>query len=128
MNTLNEGPRDLAFLLSEGNGSVSRDVRTIAAGAGVLAAGTVLGTITANGKFVASPNAEVEGLEGAEVARAILAYGVDATSADVQAVVIDGVGGVEVKGPMLLFHPSVDNTTKRNAKLAQLRAAGIKSR
>lgn len=121
-----EGPRNLAFVLSEGNGKISRDVVTIAAGAGKLEPGTLLGIITASKKYTSSPSAEVVGIEGAEVAKAILAYGVDATSADVEAVVISRQA--EVKEPMLIFHSSVDNANKRTAKLGQLAAVAIIAR
>lgn len=127
MTMKTQGPRNLAFLLTELPGTASREVRTIASGEGKLAAGTILGKVTAGGKFVASPNAQVAGKEGAESGVAILAYAVDATDADVQAVTIEGPG-VEVKDPMLVFHNSVNDAAKRNTKLAQLRAAGIKAR
>lgn len=121
-----ETPRDLAFILSEGNRTRSREVLTIKSGAGKLAAGTVLGKVTADSKYVASPNAEVEGLEGAETATAILGYEVDATSADVDAVCI--TDDAEVKDAMLVFEATVNDSTKRAAKLTQLRAVGIKAR
>lgn len=126
METKTEGTRNLGFLLSESASGLSREVRTIASGEGVLAPGTVLGAITASGKLVASPNASVVGKEGAETATAILAYGVDATDADVEAVVVDAV--CEVKGPELIYHSSVDDATKKAAKATQLRAAIIKVR
>jgi hypothetical protein len=121
-----EGPRALAFVLSEGNGKISREVVTIASGAGVLEPGSVLGQITASKKYVFSPNALVVGKEGAETASAVLAYGVDATSADVEAVIIRRVA--EVKTPMLIFDASVNDATKRTAKLTQLAAATIIAR
>lgn len=121
-----EGPRDLAFVLSEGNGKISRDVVIIASGAGKLEPGTLLGQITASKKYWPSPNAEVETREGAETANAILAYGVDATSADAEAVVISRQA--EVKEPMLIFHSSVDNANKRAAKLGQLAGVAIIAR
>lgn len=121
-----EGLRALAFVLSEGNGKISREVVTIASGAGVLDPGLVLGQITASKKYVGSPNALVVGKEGAETASAVLAYGVDATSADVEAVIIRRVA--EVKTPMLVFDASVNDATKRTAKLTQLAAATIIAR
>lgn len=128
MDTKTQRARDLAFILSEGHGHVSRDAATILDGEGFLDAGTVLGKVTASGKYVASPAAQVAGKEGAETAVAILAYAVDATDADAQAVIIDGVGGVEAKSLMLKFHSSVNDAAKRNTKLTQLRAVGIKAR
>lgn len=121
-----EGPRDLAFLLSEGNGKISREVVTIKSGAGILKPGTVLGQITAGGKYVISANAEVVGSEGAETAKAVLAYGVDATSADVAAVVIRRLA--EVKTSMLVFDASVNDTGKTATKLGQLAAQNIFAR
>lgn len=121
-----ETPRDLAFILSEANRSRSREVLTIRSGAGKLSAGTVLGKVAADSKYIASPNAETVGFEGAETATAILGYEVDATSADVDAVCI--TDDAEVKDPMLVFAATVDDSTKRTAKLTQLRAVGIKAR
>ncbi|MBY6101298.1 head decoration protein [Nitratireductor aquimarinus] len=126
MEIKTEGARNLAFVLSEGNGKISRDVVTIASGAGKLEAGTVLGRITASENYVASPEAEIVGKEGAETAMAVLAYRVDATSEDVEAVVI--ARHAEVKEPMLVFDASVDNASKIAAKLEQLSAATIIAR
>ena len=126
MESFSEKARPLAFLLSEANGLLSRDTVTIVSGAGKLEAGMVIGKITASGKYTASPNAQVTGSEGAETASAILAYPVDATDADVTAVVVNK--DAEAKSPMLKFHTSVNDATKRNAKLTQLRAVGIKAR
>lgn len=126
METATMQTRNLAFLLSEAAGRRSRATVTIASGEGKLAAGTVLGKVAASGKYVASPDAEVVGKEGAETARAILAYGVDATDADVDVTVIDR--DAEAKLPMLSFHASVDDQTKTDTKIAQLDAAGIRVR
>jgi hypothetical protein len=118
--------RALSFLLSEASGRRSRSTGTIASGEGILEAGTVLGTVTASGKLVASPNAEVVGKEGAETATAILAYTVDATDADVEVTIIDL--DAEAKGDMLAYEASVDNDTKKTAKATQLAALGIRVR
>ncbi len=126
MQTFVEKARSLAFILSEGNGYISRETITIKSGAGKIDAGTVLGKIAASGKYIPSPNAVVVGSEGAETATAILGYGVDATSSDVDVVAV--TNDAEVKSPMLIFDASVDDSTKRNSKLTQLRAVGIKAR
>ena len=126
METKTEGLHPLEFVLSEGNGAISRQSVVIRTGSGVLVPGTVLGQVTADEKFTASPDAETGGIEGAETAVAILAYGVDATDGDVQAVVIDK--DAEVKIPYLTFDASVDNAAKTTAKLDELRAVGIKAR
>ncbi|WP_315786925.1 MULTISPECIES: head decoration protein [unclassified Bradyrhizobium] len=57
---------------------------TIPAGAGVLAEATVLGKITANGKYIKSLKAATD---GSEVPDAILSEGVDATTKDVETIV-----------------------------------------
>lgn len=122
-DTIVEKARPLAFILSEGNGYISRETVTVASGAGKLEAGTVLGKLTSGGKYTPSPNS---GADGSQTAIAILAYPVDATSADQPAVVI--ANDAEVKNPMLIFHSSVDDNTKRTAKLTQLAAVRIKAR
>jgi hypothetical protein len=58
------------------------DGGVIASGEGVLTRGTVLGVITASGKYAAYDDAAVD---GSEEPAAILAVDVDATSADVLA-------------------------------------------
>lgn len=121
------GPRPLAFILNEGDGHISRDVVKIPEGTGKLLPGTVLGELTAEkGSFIPSPHAEVTGKEGAETAKAILCYAVDATDADAEAVVLNL--HAEVKAEMLVFDTSVNDAAKQAAKLEQLRAAHIKSR
>lgn len=127
MKTKVEGAHSLEFVLSEGNGAISRDTVTIRSGAGVLEPGTVIGKVTADGKYVASPAASTEDIEGAETALAVLAYRVDATSDDVAgAVVIDK--DAEVKIPNLVYDASVDDDAKKTAKHDELRAVGIKAR
>lgn len=53
---------------------------TVASGAGVLARGTVLGIVTASGKYVKSASAASD---GSQTPVAVLADSIDATSADV---------------------------------------------
>jgi hypothetical protein len=56
MTVLDENPHDGNFILSEDDeGRLSRDNIIIASGAGQLRPGTVLGKLTAGGKFVPSP-------------------------------------------------------------------------
>lgn len=74
-----------AFIKSEANGDLSRETVVIVTGSGKLEAGTVLGRITASGKYKPYDD---NNTDGSEVAAAILIYDVDATSADVTAVVI----------------------------------------
>lgn len=70
---------------SEANGDLSREVVTIVSGSGKLPANMVLGKITASGKYKPYDD---NNTDGSEVAAAVLLYDVDATSADVQALVI----------------------------------------
>jgi F0F1-type ATP synthase epsilon subunit len=109
MATYTEPSRNFTFLLSEGNGTISREKVTIVAGCAPATAGTVLGKITASGKYTAYD----DGLtSGAEDAVAVLAETVDAT-ADVSAVVIRRMA--EVKKAELNWHASADATAKTAA-------------
>ncbi len=126
MTSATMGPRALAFLLSEATASRSRTSVTIASGAGKLEPGTVLGRITASGEYVASPDVETVGIEGAETAVAILGYAVDATDSAVDVAAIDR--DAEVKVSMLIFDASIDDQAKTDAKIAQLGAVGIRVR
>lgn len=69
--------------LFAGNFPVVEVPVVVASGAGVLTRGTVLGKITASGKYKAYNNGASD---GSEVAKLILAKNVDATSADVNTV------------------------------------------
>jgi len=85
MATLTENlPHTGGYLISEGNGDISREVVTLAAGSGVLRTGTVLAKLTANGKYVPYDNS---GTDGSETAVAVLWEGRDTTDGDVKAVV-----------------------------------------
>lgn len=83
--SLQQGKFTGEFLLSEGNGTISREQVTIAAAAGALVPGTVLGKITASGKYVAYSNAAAD---GSEVAAGILYAAAPDLAADQKAVAI----------------------------------------
>lgn len=85
MTTLIEGKYTAEFLLSEGNGTISRDVVTIAAAAGAMVAGTVLGKITASGKYAAYDNTHSD---GTEVAAGVLYRAVPDVAVDQAAIAI----------------------------------------
>lgn len=126
MTVFTEGPHAAEFILSEDNGQGSRDNVTIAGGsggAGIVAAGTVLGKLTSGGEYMPSP---ATGSDGSQTAVAILLNDVDATDADVVAAVINT--GAEVNGNLLTYDSSVDDDTKKAAKATQLLAVGIKVR
>ena len=106
-----------AFLKSEGPGHISRDTITVKSGAGVVLAGTVLGKLTADSKYVPYDN---DAATGEEVADAILLADVDATSADVQAVGIVRVA--EVWTDRLIWGAAVTTEGEKTAALADLAA------
>lgn len=92
----------------------------VASGAGVLLPGTVLGKITASGKYVLHDNALAN---GAENAAAILFHKVDATSADVKTV-------ATVRGPATIFDPQLTykagiSAPNKLAAQTALRAKGL---
>lgn len=120
MTVFNEGRGAGEFLLSEANGNRSRDVVTVASGAGVIAPGTVLGKLTTGGKYTPSP---ATGSDGSQTGVAVALYGCDATSADQKLVVI--ARDAEVNVNLLAYASSVDDATKRAAKATQLAAVGI---
>jgi hypothetical protein len=81
MTTLINTPTLGDLLKYELNGNYSREVVTLKSGTN-YAIGSVLGKITASGKYRLSPAAAVTGDEGAETATAILIEAVDAAAAD----------------------------------------------
>lgn len=119
--TENLGPG--AFIKSEGNGDISRDTITIVSGAGSLIAGTVLGKITASGKYKPYDN---DATDGSEVAAGILVYDVDATSADKLAVGI--VREAEVFKARLIWGAGVTTEGEKTAAYADLAAKVVIAR
>lgn len=112
MATYTEPSRPLAFLLYEEE-MLSRDALTIASGAGVVKAGTVLGKITASGKYTPYD----DGLaNGAQTANAINCYEVDATSADVEVTCITRLAAVKTSA--LQWHAAADAAAKTAAYTA----------
>jgi hypothetical protein len=94
---LNEGKHTGEFLLSEANGHYSRDKVTIVANSGDLVPGTLLGKITASGKYKPYNNANAD---GSEVAKAVLYRHVPTSAADQPAVVV--ARAAEVLGTALV--------------------------
>lgn len=115
---LQEGRYAGEFLISEGEFQISRDNITIAATSGVIKPGTVLGKITASGKYKPSPDT---GADGSQTAVAIALYGCDATSVDQKIAAITRLA--EVNGTILTYDATVSDATKKAAKATQL--AGI---
>jgi hypothetical protein len=108
-----------AFIKSEGNGDISRDTIVIASGNGKLLAGTVLGKITATGKYKPYDN---DAVDGTQTAAAILIYDVDATSVDVTTIAITRYA--EVFTSRLVWAASVLLAEKAPAYV-ELAAAGV---
>lgn len=93
----------------------------VASGAGVLKPGTVLGKITASGKYVLHD----AGLSnGAQTAAAILGHAVDATSADVTTVATVN-GPATIFGNYLTFKSGISDSNKK-AAIAALGAKLLK--
>jgi hypothetical protein len=87
----------------------------------------VLGRVTADGTYALSPAAVTVGIEGAELASAVLLNTTDATAGNTEAVVL-ARGPVVLADAALVMDASVDDATKRAAKLAELAAHGLVAR
>lgn len=115
---LNEGKYTAEFLLSEGNGFISRDTAVLAATATDIAPGTVMGVVTATGHWAPYSNAASDGTQTAKgvlyakakadtgtqeavvIARNAEVKGVELTGVDAAAVVDLAAVGVIVRGPL----------------------------
>jgi hypothetical protein len=120
MVTFTEGRHPGEGLLSEAEGSRSREAITVASGSGIIAPGSVLGKLTSGGKYKLSTDT---GADGGQTAVAIALYGCDATSADQKITAI--VRDAEWNGNTLTYDATVNDGTKRTAKQTQLAAVGI---
>lgn len=119
MPSITENVRAGDFLLSEANGSLSRENEILASGQSKLQAGTVLAKVTASGKFVAIDPSKSDGSQNAA---AILWDYADAATADTAVVVI--ARSAEVKADTLIWPASI-TTPQKTAAIAQLVALGI---
>lgn len=118
MPELSEGRHAGEFLVSEANGSRSRENVTVAAGQN-LKAGAVLGKLTAGGEFRA---VQPGGADGSEAAAGILWDSVDATAAAKPGVAI--VRDAEVNGAELEWPAGITDPQKTTA-IGELAALGI---
>jgi hypothetical protein len=123
MATLTKTPTLGDLLKYELNGNYSRETITLKSGTNYVL-GSVLGKITASGKYRLSPAAQVVGDEGAETGVAVLIEAVDATAADKTGLVVTR-GPAIVSKAALVFDASVDQDAEKIAKHGQLAAAGI---
>lgn len=123
MTVFTEGRHPADYLVSEANGTRSRDVVTVLKKASHrLGPGTVLGKVTASGKYVP---VNFSGSDGSETACAILFDHVDATQSDRSAVIT--ARDAEVKKTALAWPPGAQ-TTQIDSALAQLAQLGIVAR
>ena len=118
MTTFTEGSHPGGFLTWEAFRDYTRETITIAAGS--LEPGSVLGKITASGKYLASA---VGATDGSQTAVAIALYGCDATGSDVGIAAI--TRDAEVNGKILTYHPDRDQAAEKAAAQADLATAGI---
>ena len=102
------------------NRSYSREAITVAAGAGDLKIGSVLGKLKAGGNYKLHANGEKD---GTETASAVLIAPVDASAEKREAVAIVRHAEVSIQG--LDFDGSVDTDAKRRAAIANLATVGI---
>ena len=123
MPTLRMAPTLGDLLKYELNGDYCRETVTLKSGTN-YAIGSVLGKITASGKYRLSPAAEVEGDEGAETAVAVLIEAADATGAEKTGLIV-ARGPVILSKAILAFDASVNDAGKKTAKNAELAAAGL---
>lgn len=123
MPVLTEPPSMGDVLKYEVNPNYTREVITLLQGM-PYPVGSVLGQITASGKYKLATSG---GTDGAQTATAVLLYAVDATLADATGIVV-------VRGPSIVsraglaYDATVDDGTKISAKIAQLTAVGIVAR
>lgn len=97
-STLNEQlPHAEGFLRSEANGSRSRENVTLLSGEN-LEAGTVVGIVTASGKYA---QVDVNASDGTESAKGVLLRATDATDGDVETAVL--VRDAEVNKEDLIY-------------------------
>jgi hypothetical protein len=101
----------------------TRDVITLLVGM-PYPVGSVLGKITASGKYKLATSG---GTDGAQTAVAVLLYPVDATLADAQGIVV-ARGPSIVSRAALAYDATVNDAGKITTKLGQLAAVGIIAR
>ena len=107
----------------EVNPNFTRETVTLLAGT-AYPVGSVLGRITASGKYKLATSG---GSDGAQTAGAVLLYAVDATLADAVGIVV-ARGPSIVSRASLAYDATVDDGAKITTKLGQLAAIGIIAR
>jgi len=120
MAVLTQPPSMGDLLKYEDNANYTRESVTLLAGTN-YALGSVLGIVTASGKYTISPDT---GATGEQVAVAVLLEAVDATAADTTGLIL-ARGPAIVSKAQLVFDATVTTPAKITAKETQLVAAGI---
>lgn len=123
MPALTKGPTEGDILKFDLDKNYTREVVTLLTGTNYKI-GSVLGQVTASGKYTLSP---ATGSTGEETAVAVLLENVDASSADKSGVVLRR-GPAIISRADLVFAASVSDDTKKAAKIKQLVSAGIIAR
>jgi len=123
MATLTQSPTMGDVLKYDDNPDYTRETVTLLAGTN-YAIGSVLGIVTASGKYTLSPDT---GTTGEETAVAVLLEAVDATAADAAGVIL-ARGPSIVSKAQLVYDSTVSTAAKITTKEGQLKAAGIVSR
>ena len=118
MPVMTEGQHAGEFVVSEGNGTISRETVTILNGR-TLEPGTVLGKVTTSGKY---REIDPVATSGAEVAIAVLYDAVDASAGDAPGVVIARLA--EVHGGEIVWPDAITDPQKQTA-IDQLASATI---
>lgn len=124
MGIIIEGTRAMEFLANE-NGAKFAQGLTLIAGQN-LRGGTVLGQISASGKYTQLAPAAADGSQNAA---AILCFATDASTGDRVTTIIRGGPGVglEVRGSLLVW-PAGITAPQRTTAIAALAALGFKIR
>lgn len=92
MPTLQQGKWTGEFIISEANGSLSREQVTIAASSPAMVPGTLVGKITASGKYAPYNNANND---GTETCVGVLYRGVPDSASDQKAVIVTRLAEVQ---------------------------------
>lgn len=123
MTVLAQPPSTGDILKYEVNPNYTREEVTLLQGM-PYPVGSVLGRITASGKYKLATSG---GSDGAQTATAVLLYAVDATLADATGIVL-ARGPAIVSRAALAYDATVDDAGKITTKIGQLAAAGIIAR
>ena len=120
MATLTEAQHPGEFIVSEANGTLSRETVTITGGD--YAPGTVLGLLTSGGNAGSWTQLTVGASDGSQTASAVLFGHVDASEADQSGVIVRRLA--EVRDVELIW-PDGITTNQKNTAIGQLALAHI---